>query len=67
MKTHLDQIFSMAQELPGQSDNKIGGISAFLFLHFACHDQHFGSWMLNFELDRSQNTSLRMVAASEVT
>lgn len=49
MKSHSDEVFSMAEELSSQSDSEIGGISAFLLLHFAGHDQHFGGWMLNLQ------------------
>ena len=57
----------MTEQLSSESNSEISGISAFIFLHFAGQDQHFGSRVLNFELDYKRNTSLRIVAQSEVT
>ena len=67
VKTHLDKIFGVAEELSCQGDHEIGGISALFLLHFAGHDEHFGGGVLDFELGGGRGTSLRMVAASEVT
>ena len=67
VKTHLDQIISMTEELSSEGNNKVSGISTFFLLHFAGHGEHLGSRMLDLELNRESNTSFKMVAASEVT
>jgi hypothetical protein len=67
MQTHSDQVLCVTEELSSEGDHKIGGISALIFLHFACEDEHLGSGMLHLKLNRAGNTSFRMVAASEVT
>jgi hypothetical protein len=67
MQAHSDQVFSMAEQFSSEGDCKVGGIAALLFLHFACEDEHLGGGVLHFELRGKGCTSLRMVAASEVT
>jgi len=67
MQAHSDQIFSMTEQFSSEGDGKIGGISALLFLHLACKDEHLSGGMLNFELHGKHCTSFKMVAASEVT
>ena len=50
METHSDKIFGVVEKLTSKSYSEVGCISAFFFLHFACHLKHFSSRMLNFEL-----------------
>lgn len=57
----------MAEELSSESNYEICCISTLLFLHFAGKNEHLCCGVLNFKLDRDGLTSLRMVAASEVT
>lgn len=57
----------MTEKLSSEGDYEIGGISTLLFLHFAGEDEHLCCGMLNFKLNIDRLTSLRMVAASEVT
>ena len=67
VKTHSNQVFSMTEQFSSQSDGKVSGISALFFLHLACQHQHLGCWVLHFKLNVMKTTSLRIVAASEVT
>jgi hypothetical protein len=57
----------MTKQFSSEGDYEIGGISALLFLHFAGEDEHLCCGVLNFKLNIDRLTSLRMVAASEVT
>jgi hypothetical protein len=57
----------MAKQLSSEGDGEVCGIATFFFLHFTGENKHLGSRMLNFELSGKVSTSLRMVAASEVT
>jgi hypothetical protein len=67
VQSHLDQVLCVAQQFPREGYCEIGRVSAFLFLHFAGQYQHLGGGVLHFELHGWGGTSLRMVAASEVT
>lgn len=40
----------MGEQLAGKCHHEVGGITAFLLLHFAGHDDHLGGGVLNFEL-----------------
>lgn len=57
----------MTEKLSSEGDSEVGSISTFFFLHFTGENQHFGCGMLHLELSGKVGTSLRMVAASEVT
>jgi hypothetical protein len=57
----------MTEEFSSECNSPIGGISALLFLHFTSEDEHLCCRVLNFKLNIIIDTSLRIVAASEVT
>ena len=67
VQAHTDKVFGVAEELSSEGDGEVGGVSALILLHFAGQHQHFGGGVLHFELGGGSGTSLRMVAASEVT
>lgn len=67
VQSHPDQVLSVAQQFSCESYSEVCGISALLFLHLAGEDEHLGGGVLHFQLNRTVCTSLRMVAASEVT
>ena len=50
MESHSDKIFGMVEKLTSKGDGEVGGVSAFFFLHFACHLKHFSGRMLDLEL-----------------
>lgn len=48
VKSHLDEIFSLAEQFTCQGNDQISGITTFVFLHLSSHDDHLSSRVLNF-------------------
>lgn len=50
VETHLKESFSLVKELTSEGNNEVGGITAFVFLHFGGQNNELSSGMLNFQL-----------------